>query len=77
MLELIKQKLVKERRISCKLLVDANSENINFLKTLDFMEVRHLDGLRGNLGLYDEILYMVVIMQDKQDDRLLQTFFRI
>ncbi|MDN5845019.1 MAG: hypothetical protein L0H53_01955 [Candidatus Nitrosocosmicus sp.] len=67
--------MVKERGVSCKVLVDANSENINFLKTLDFMEIRHLEGLRGNFGLYDERLYMVVIMQDKHDDRLLQTFF--
>ena len=74
-LEFIKQKMVKERGISCKLLVDANSENIDFLKTLDFLEIRHLEGLRGNFGLYDERLYMVVIMQDKDDDRLLQTFF--
>ncbi|WP_458720791.1 hypothetical protein [Candidatus Nitrosocosmicus sp. R] len=74
-LEFIKQKMVKERGISCKLLVDANSENIDFLKTLDFLEIRHLEGLRGNFGLYDERLYMVVIMQDKDNDRLLQTFF--
>lgn len=73
-LELIKQKMVKERGVSCKLLVDANHENIDFLKTLDFLEIRHLEGLRGNFGLYDERLYMVVIMQGG-DDKLVQTFF--
>jgi hypothetical protein len=73
-LELIKQKMMVERGVYCKLLVDANNENIDFLKTLDFLEIRHLEGLRGNFGLYDERLYMVVIMQGK-DDKLVQTFF--
>lgn len=73
--ELIKQRMVKEKGLSAKLLVDATSENIGFLKTLDFLEIRHLEGLRGNFGLYDERLYMVVVMQDKDDDRLLQSFF--
>jgi hypothetical protein len=73
-LELIKQKMVKERGISCKLLVDANHDNIDFLKSLDFLEIRHLEGLKGNFGLYDDRLYMVVIMQDR-DEKLLQTFF--
>jgi sugar-specific transcriptional regulator TrmB len=73
-LELIKQKMVKERGISCKLLVDANHDNIDFLKSLDFLEIKHLEGLKGNFGLYDDRLYMVVIMQDR-DEKLLQTFF--
>ncbi len=73
-LELIKQKMVKERGISCKLLVGANHDNIDFLKSLDFLEIRHLEGLKGNFGLYDDRLYMVVIMQDR-DEKLLQTFF--
>ncbi len=66
--------MVKEKGVSCKLLVDANHDNIDILKTLDFLEIRHLQGLRGNFGLYDKRLYMVVIMQDRED-KLLQTFF--
>ncbi len=67
--------MVKEKWLSGKLLVDANSENIDFLKTLVFLEIRHLEGLRDHIGLYGNKLYMVVIMQGK-DDGLLQTFFR-
>ena len=74
-LELIKQRMLNEKELSSKLLVDATSENIDFLKTLDFLEIRHLDGLRGNFGLYDERLYTVVIMQDRDNDKLLQSFF--
>ena len=74
-LELIRQRMAKEKGLSGKLLVDANSETIDFLKTLDFLEIRHLEGLRGNFGLYDERLYTVVIMQDKDNARLLQSFF--
>ena len=74
-LELIKQRMVKEKELSGKLLVEATSENIDFLKTLDFLEIRHLEGLRGNFGLYDERLYTVVIMQDRDNGKLLQSFF--
>ncbi len=74
-LELIRQRMVKEKGLSGKLLVDATPENIDFLKTLDFLDIRHLEGLRGNFGLYDERLYTVVIMQDRDNDKLLQSFF--
>jgi len=74
-LELIRQRMKKEKGLSGKLLVDATPENIDFLKTLDFLEIRHLEGLRGNFGLYDERLYTVVIMQDRDNDKLLQSFF--
>jgi hypothetical protein len=67
--------MVKEKELSGKLLVEATSENIDFLKTLDFLEIRHLEGLRGNFGLYDERLYTVVIMQDRDNGKLLQSFF--
>jgi hypothetical protein len=74
-LELIRQRMLKEKGLSGKLLVDATSETIDFLKTLDFLEIRYLEGLRGNFGLYDERLYTVVIMQDRDDGKLLQSFF--
>ena len=74
-LELIRQRMVKEKELSGKLLVDATLENMDFLKTLDFLEIRHLEGLRGNFGLYDERLYTVVIMQDRDNGKLLQSFF--
>jgi hypothetical protein len=45
------------------------------LKTLDILEIRHLEGLRGNFGLYDERLYTLVIMQDRDNGKLLQSFF--
>jgi len=50
-LGLIKKIMAKEKGSSGKLLVDANSENINFLKTLVFLEIRHLEGLRYHIGL--------------------------
>lgn len=44
--------MAKERGVSCKLLVEANHDNIEFLKNLGFLEFRHLEGLKGNFGLY-------------------------
>jgi len=51
-LRLIKERIAKEKGLSGKLLlVDANSENMGFLKTLVFLEIRHLEGMRVHFGV--------------------------
>jgi hypothetical protein len=72
-LELVRQR-VKEKGIKCRLITEVNVENKGFLNTLPFLEIRHLDGLRGNFGIRDEIAYMVFILH-KEDDESLQTYF--
>ena len=49
-LELVKQR-VEEKGIKCRLITEVNTENKGFLNTLPFVEIRHLDGLRGNFGI--------------------------
>jgi len=41
---------------------------------LTFLEIRHLEGLRGNFGIYDERGYMAFILH-KENDESLQTYF--
>jgi len=53
-LELVKQK-VKEKGIKCRLITEVNTENEGFLNTLPFLEIRHLEGLRGNFGIREEM----------------------
>ena len=48
-LELVRQR-VEEKGIKCRLIIEVNIENEGFLNTLPFIEIRHLDGLRGNFG---------------------------
>ncbi|MGD9534633.1 MAG: hypothetical protein AB7V56_12815 [Candidatus Nitrosocosmicus sp.] len=72
-LELVRRR-VKEKSIKCRLITDVNLENKGFLDTLPFLEIRHLEGLRGNFGIRDEMGYMAFIL-NKQNDESVQTYF--
>jgi len=72
-LELVRQR-VKEKGIKCRLITDVNLENKGFLDTLPFLEIRHLEGLRGNFGIRDEMGYRAFIL-NKQNDESVQTYF--
>lgn len=72
-LELVRQ-MVKEKGIKCRLITQVNIENKEFLNTLPFLEIRHLDGLRRNFGIRDEMSYMAFILH-KENDESLQTYF--
>ncbi|WP_148687081.1 hypothetical protein [Candidatus Nitrosocosmicus hydrocola] len=73
-LELVRQR-VREKGIKCRLITQVNLENINFLNPLsNFLEIRHLEGLRGNFGIYDERGYMAFILH-KENNESLQTYF--
>lgn len=72
-LGLVKQR-VKEKGIKCRLITQVNLENLDFLNPLTFLEIRHLEGLRGNFGIYDERGYMAFILH-KENDEYLQTYF--
>lgn len=72
-LSLVKQR-VKEKGIKCRLLTQVNLENLEFLKSLTFLDIRHLEGLRGNFGIFDERGYMAFIL-NKEEDESLQTYF--
>lgn len=64
----------KEKGLKFRLITEIDEGNIEFLSTLDFEEIRHLDGLRGNFGIYDGRAYMAFILH-KEGDEPLQTFF--
>ncbi|WP_458744663.1 hypothetical protein [Candidatus Nitrosocosmicus sp. T] len=72
-LGLVKQR-VQEKGIRCRLITQVNIENLGFLNPLTFLEIRHLEGLRGNFGIYDERGYMAHILH-KENDESLQTYF--
>ena len=71
-LDLVKQK-EEEKGIRCRLITQVNLENLHFLSSLTFLEIRHLEGLRGNFGIYDERGYMAHILH-KENDESLQTY---
>lgn len=72
-LGLVKRR-VEEKGIRCRLITQVNLENLGFLNPLTFLEIRHLEGLRGNFGIHDERGYMAFILH-KENDESLQTYF--
>ncbi len=63
-LELVRQ-LVKEKGIKYRVIIEVNIENKEFFNTLPFIEIRLLDGLRGNFGIRDEMGYMAFMLTKK------------
>ena len=61
---------MREKGIKCRLLTQVNLENLEFLGSLTFLEIRHLEGLRGNFGIYDERGYMAFILHNEEDESL-------
>jgi hypothetical protein len=72
-IELVKNR-VKEKDIKVRQIAEVTIENKDFIQSLDPMEIRHLDGLRGNFGIFDNRAYMVFVLH-KDTDEPLQTFF--
>jgi hypothetical protein len=72
-LELVRRR-VKEKGTKCRLITEVNIQNKEYFNTLPFIEIRHLDGLRGNFGIRDEMGYMAFMLH-KKNDEFLQTYF--
>ena len=47
----------KEKRFKLRLLVEITKNNIDFLNPLNYHEIRQLDGIRSNIGIFDKRLY--------------------
>lgn len=56
-----------------RLIVDANKENIDFINSIKFYDIKHIDGIRGNFGIFDNRAYMVFIFhkESEQPDQTL------
>jgi hypothetical protein len=66
-------KRIEEKGIKMRMIVDANKENIDFLNAIKFYDIRHIDGIRGNFGIFDNRAYMVFIFhkESEQPDQTL------
>jgi len=68
------EKLVKQNGIKIRMIVEATIENMNALDSLQYYDVRCLDDIKGNFGIFDNRAYMVCIFQ-KNSDKPDQTFW--
>jgi hypothetical protein len=49
------------RKKALRLLVEITKNNVDFLNSLNYHEIRQLDGIRSNIGIFDKCIYMVTI----------------
>ena len=59
--------LIKERGIYLRLVVEVTKENIDFIESINLHDIRCLDNLNGNFGIFDNRAYMVQIFHTKGD----------
>lgn len=67
------EKLIIENGIRLRLIVEATLENIDAIDSLRHYEIRCLDDIKGNFGIFDNRAYMVYIFHtanDKPDQTL-------
>lgn len=64
----------KEKGIKLRLIVEITKNNKDFLNSLKYHEIRHLDGIRSNIGIFDNRTYMVAIF-NKESIQPDQIFF--
>ena len=53
--------LANKRGLRRRLIAETTADNIEFVNSLSYSEIRHLDSLRGNFGIFDERAYIVQI----------------
>jgi len=63
----------QEKGIKLRVIIEVTKENIDSIKSLKYHEIRHLNGIRGNFGIFDNRAYMVFIFhqENKQPDQTL------
>lgn len=68
------EKQIEDEQIELNLIVEATPDNVERLSSLPYPDLRHVDNLRGNMGIADKQVYVVNIFHQGSDlpD---QTFF--
>lgn len=67
------EKLIVEKGIRIRLIIEATEENIEYVNEMSLYDIRYLDEIRGNFGIFDNRAYMVYIFHghsDKPDQTL-------
>nr|MDP9016535.1 hypothetical protein [Thermoproteota archaeon] len=70
----IAEKQAKDKGIRLRLIVEITKENMDFIKSIKFHDIRHLNGTRGNFAILDGRCYMVQIFHNENEPPA-QSFF--
>ncbi len=58
---------IKEKGIKIRMITETTKENLGFIDSLNCPNMRHLDGIRGNFGIFDQRAYMVYIFHKENE----------
>lgn len=70
----IAEKQAKDKGIRLRLIVEITKENIDFIKSIKYHDIRHLHGARGNFAILDSRSYMVQVFHNENEPPA-QAFF--
>ena len=70
----IAEKQAKDKGIRLRLIVEITKENIDFIKSIKYHDIRHLNGTRGNFAILDSRCYMVQVFHNENEPPA-QAFF--
>jgi hypothetical protein len=68
------KKQIEEKGIKIRMITETTNENVEFINSLNCPNMKHLDGIRGNFGIFDKRAYMVYIFH-KQNEKPDQTLW--
>ncbi|VFJ13669.1 hypothetical protein [Candidatus Nitrosocosmicus franklandus] len=61
------EKQIANNEIILNLIIEVTPENVDRVSELNFPNIRHVDSLRGNMGIADQRAYMVYLFHQKSD----------
>jgi hypothetical protein len=68
------EKQIEDKGIKSRIIVDVNKENVKSISSMKYHDIRHIDNLRGNFGIFDNRAYMVYTFH-KESERPDQTLW--
>ena len=63
-----------DKGIKIRMITETTNDNFGFIDSLNCPNMRHLEGIRGNFGIFDERAYMLFIFHNhkEQPDQTLE-----
>jgi hypothetical protein len=58
---------IENGEVELNLIVETTKENVDRVSSMNFPKIRHVDNLRGNMGIADQRAYMVYLFHQKSD----------
>ncbi len=61
------KKLIEEKDIKIRMITETTKDNIESITSINCPNMRHLEGIKGNFGIFDQRAYMVFIFHKNHE----------